>query len=355
VIDVPPEPAAAVAQADARRLYESAVADRLAGRPAEAALKLEQVLAMRPGDVDARLNLGLALLALGRLGEAEAELLAVTRQTPDYTDAWIGLARVEQRRGDLEAARRLAAEAERLAPGRAEVQLLQASLAPEPAWRIDVAVARSRLSGGLPDWTEARVSASRRLSGGWNATAASEITERFNDTDVYLEGRLDKRFTGGGAYIGLGGAPDADYRPEIALIAGGEARLTDRVVATLDASASRYPTGTVTGLHPGLRVNLAGDQAELSGRWINVRDENGVHRNGYMVLGRWQATDRVAFLAGYANAPESSDGTTVDVKAWNVRADVALTDRVMLRVGLLTEDRAAYDRDELSVALGWRF
>ncbi len=355
MIDAPPEPVAAVVQADPQRLYESAVADRRAGRPDEAAPKLEQVLALRPDDVDARLNLGLALLALGRLGEAEAELLAVTRQTPDYTDAWIGLARVDQRRGDLEAARRRTAEAARLTPGSAEVRSLQASLAPEPTWRIDIAVARSRLSGGLPDWTEARASAARQLGDHWSATAAVEATERFDDTDVYFEGRLDRRFAGGSAYVGLGGAPDADYRPEIALLAGGEARLTDRIAATLDASVARYPTGTVTGLHPGLRASLPGDRIALSARWINVRDENGVHRSGYGVLGRWQATDRVALRAGYADAPESSDGATVDVQSWSLGADVALTEHLMLRVGLLTEDRAAYDRDELSLALGWRF
>lgn len=355
VIDVPPEPAAAVVQADPRRLYESAVADRLAGRPGDAVPKLQQVLAMRPDDVDARLNLGLALLALGRLADAEAELLAVTRQTPDYTDAWIGLARVEQRRGDLQAARRRAAEAARLMPGSAEVRSLQASLAPPPPWRVDITVARSRLSGGLPDWTEASVSASRRLADGWSATAAVEVTDRFDNTDVYLAGRLDWSFDRGAFHIGLGGAPDADHRPELALFAGGEARLTDRITATLDASMARYSTGTVTGLHPGLRARLPGDRIELSARWISVRDESGVHRNGYAVLGRWQVTDRVAFRAGYADAPESSDGATVDVQAWNLGADVALTGRLMLRVGLLSEDRAAYDRDELSMALGWRF
>lgn len=355
VIDVPPEPLAAIIQADPRQLYESAVADRLAGRPADAVPKFEQVLATKPDDVDARLNLGLALLALGRLPEAEAELLAVTRQTPDYTDAWIGLARVEQRRGDLEAARRLATEAARLAPGSAEVRLLQASLAPEPASRVDVSVARSRLSGGLPDWTEARVSASRRLGDSWNATAAVEVTERFDNTDVYFEGRLDRRFAGGGAYVGFGGAPEADYRPEMALLAGGEARLTDQAFATLDASVARYPTGTVTSLHPGLRVSLPGDRAELSGRWINVRDENGVHRSGYAVLARWQATDRIAFRVGYADAPESSNGATVDVRAVNAGVDIALTQRLVLRAGLLSEERLAYDRDEFSLALGWRF
>ncbi|WP_426042816.1 YaiO family outer membrane beta-barrel protein [Brevundimonas sp. TWP2-3-4b1] len=355
MIDAPPEPVAAVVQADPQRMYESAVADRLAGRPGDAVPKLEQVLAIRSDDVDARLNLGLALLAIGRLGEAEVELLAVTRQAPDYTDAWIALTRVDQRRGDLEAARRRAAEAARLAPESAEVRSLQASLAPPPPWRVDIAVARSRLSGGLPDWTEASVSASRRLGDGWSATAAVEVTDRFDNTDVYFAGRLDRRVAGGGAYVGLGGAPDADHRPEIAVVAGGEARLTDRIAATLDASVARYPTGTVTGLHPGLRASLPGDRIELSARWVNVRDETGIHRSGYAVLGRWRATDRVAFRAGHADAPESSDGATVDVQAWNLGAEVTLTGCLMLRVGLLSEDRAAYDRNELSLALRWRF
>ncbi|HYC98398.1 YaiO family outer membrane beta-barrel protein [Brevundimonas sp.] len=354
MIVVPPEPAAVV-QVDPQNLYRSAVADRLAGRPAEAVPKLEQVLAVRPDDVDARVNLGLALLALGRLDEAEAALVEVTRRAPTYVDAWVGLARIRQRRHDLPAARLAASEAARLAPGDAEVSALQASLEPSPPWRLDVGAARSRLSGGLPDWTEARVSLSRRLGDGWSAGAAVEITERFDNTDVYLEARMDRAFDGGGLYLALGGAPDADYRPEIAFAVGGHARLAPRIDATLDASAARYPTGTVIGLHPGLRATLPGDRIQLSARWINVRDENGVHRSGYSALARWQATDRVALRAGYADAPESSEGATVDVKAGNLGADLGVTDRLTLRIGLLSEDRDAYDREELSLGLGWRF
>lgn len=349
-----PEPVPVV-QVDPRGLYHSAVADRVAGRPAEAVPKLEQVLAVRPDHVDARLNLGLALLALGRLDEAETAFLAVTRHTPAYVDAWVGLARVGQRRGDLPAARRAADEATRLAPGEAEVRALQASLAPPPPWRVEISGARSRLSAGLPDWTEARVAVSRRLGEGWSAGVAVEVTERFDDTDIYLETRLDRSFDGGEAYVALGGAPDADYRAEIALAAGGQARLGDRIHATLDASMARYPTGTVIGLHPGVRANLPGDRVQLSARWINVRDENGDHRSGYAAQARWQATNRIAFRTGYADAPESSEGATVDVKAWNLGADLDVTEHLTLRISLLSEDRGAYDREELSLGLGWRF
>lgn len=354
MIVAPPEPVPVV-QVDPQSLYQSAVADRVAGRPADAVPKLERVLAARPDHVDARLNLGLALLALGRLDEAEAAFLAVTRQAPTYADAWIGLARVGQRRGDLPAARRAADEAARLAPENAEVRALLASLAPPPQWRVEIAGARSSLSAGLPDWTETRVSVSRRLGEGWSAGVAVEATERFDNSDVYLEARLDRAFDGGELYVALGGAPDADYRPEIALAAGGRTRLTDRVSATLDASVARYPTGTVTGLHPGLRVDLPGDRVQLSARWINVRDENGDHRSGYAAQARWQATNRIAFRAGYADAPESSEGATVDVKAWNLGTDLDVTEHLTLRAGLLSEDRGAYEREELSLGLGWRF
>lgn len=349
-----PEPVLYV-QADPQSLYQSAVADRLAGRPAEAVPKLQQVLAARPDDVDARLNLGLALSALGRLEEAEVALLEVTRRAPAYGDAWAGLARVRQRRGDLPGARAAAEEAARLDPGSAETRALQSSLAPLPPWRLDLSAARSRISGGLPDWTEGRVSVSRRLGENWHASGVIEVTERFADTDVYVEARLDRRYRGGSFHVALGGAPDADYRPEIVLAVGGHARLTNRIAATLDASLARYPTGTVTGLHPGVQVNLPGDRVELSARWINVRDENGVHRSGYAAAARWQATDRIAVRAGYADAPESSDGATVDVAAWNLGADLDVTERLTLRIGLLSEDRDAYDREELSLGLGWRF
>ncbi|KQY91320.1 YaiO family outer membrane beta-barrel protein [Brevundimonas sp. Root1423] len=351
---VAPEPAAIV-QTDTQSLYRSAVADRLAGRPADAVPKLEQVLAARPDDVDARLNLGLALLALGRLDDAEAAFRTVLDRSPGYADAWIGLARVEQRRGNLGAARNMAAEARRVAPDSQDVLSLQAALKPAPVWRADIHTARSRLSNGLADWTETRLSIARRLDSTSSIALAVEATERFGNEDVYLEARLDKFVEGRSGYIAVGGAPDADYRPEIGVAAGGRIDLDAVVALTVDGSVARYRTGTVTNLHPGLALDLAADRVQLSARWINVWDEQGEYRNGYAAQARWQTTDQLALRMGYADAPETTNGVTVDVSAWNVGAEVALTDRLALRVGYLSEDRDAYDREELSVGLGWRF
>lgn len=346
---------AAIVQADPQALYASAVADRLAGRPAAAVPKLEQVLAARPEDVDARLNLGLALLALNRTEEAATAFRDVIARAPDYGDAHLGLARAEQRRGDLAAARRSAAEALRVAPRNPDALALADALRAQPLWRADLTASESRLSAGLPDWTEVRLSASRAVDAQWTAGGAVEVTRRFNDTDTYLEARADRAFTGGSAWFTVGGSPDADYRPELSVAGGGRWDVAPGLALTVDGSAARYRTGVVTGLHPGLAADLEEGRLQVSARWINVRDEAGEHRQGYAAVARWQATGRLALRAGVADAPESSEGVTVDVSSWSAGFDLDLSDRLMLRAGYLAEDRGAYDREELSAGLGWRF
>ena len=123
VQDVPAE-----VRIDPTTLYEAAVADRRAGRHEAALEKLDRVLQARPGDVDARLNRGLALLALDRPAEAEADFRAVLDAAPDYVDARIGLARAAQRRGDLAQARVEAGRALAAAPDRPDVRALRQTL-----------------------------------------------------------------------------------------------------------------------------------------------------------------------------------------------------------------------------------
>lgn len=350
----PPEPPPAIVQTDPQALYEAAVADRRAGRHQQALERLESVLAAQPDHVDARLNLGLAQLALNRLSEAETSFRAVLARAPDYAEAHAGLARVAQRRNDPDAARLEAAEAIRLAPNDPEIRALWNATRPQPQWRFDVDVTRSRLSDGLPDWTEARLAASRSLGDGWSTGLAAEWTERFGDSDLYLEGRAERGWNGRSLYVAVGGAPDADYRPELAVSFGGRLAIAQRLTLGVDGAVARYGVGTVVGLHPVAAFRVT-DQLELTGRWINVRDENGELRSGYAVSGYWQAADRLGVRLGYADAPESSEGVTVDVRTWSLGADIGLTDRVALRFSGLSEDRGAYQREALSVGLGWRF
>ena len=350
VQDVPAE-----VRADPAALYEAAVADRRAGQHGAALVKLNAVLQARPEDVDARLNRGLSLLALNRLDEAEADFDAVLAAAPDYVDARLGLAQIAQRQGDLDVARREVARAALAAPDRADVAALGGALRPPPAWRFDLDVSKSRLGADLPGWTEMRLGALRALDERWTIGGAAEWTERFDNEDLFLEARLDRRFAWGGAYAALGGALEAEYRPEASLRAGAEIRLSPTVAGTLDASAARFASGDVTSLQPGLAADLAQGRIRVAARWINVWDETDQHRTGYALSARWEATDRLRLRLDHADAPETSEGVTVDIRAISVGAEIGLTDQVSLRLGALHEDRGAYDRDAITLGLGWRF
>ncbi|HST91898.1 MAG TPA: YaiO family outer membrane beta-barrel protein, partial [Brevundimonas sp.] len=307
-----------------------------------------------PGNVDARLNQGLSLLALGRLDEADSAFQAVLAAAPDYADAEVGRARVAQRRRDPSAALASARRAQALEPGRTDIRGLVRELEPAP-WRIDLDSSRSTLSAGLPEWTEQRLAVSRRVAEGWDASVAIERTERFDNIDIYTEGRLERRLSGGSAYVAFGGAVDADYRPELALRTGGAYELGGGLSAKVEASIARYGVGTVVSLQPGLAASLLADRLNLSVRWINVRDETGTHRQGYAIGGAFQASDRLRVRAGLADAPESSEGVTVDVRSRTVGFDLGISDRATVRVTATSEDRQAYDRDEIAVGIGWRF
>lgn len=340
-------------------LYAQAVQDRLAGRNTAAISALERVISTRPDDVDARLNLGLALLAENRLDEADAAFDAVLRQAPGYVDAHIGRARAAQRRGEVDGARAALDAAEAVVPGAdpdidaVRSGLVSASVYP---WRLDAGFSQSELSAGLEPWREASVSLSRRLDDRRAVTGVVERTERFGDVDVFIEGRYDQRIGTGSAYIAVGGAPNADYRPEVSVKVGGQAALGGRgFSATLDAGLARYRSGTVTTLQPGLQQTLLDGRVLLTGRWINVWDETDTYRSGYAIGAVWSVVPSVRIRGAYADAPESSEGMTVDVRATSAGVEVDVGDHATLRLTGVHEERKAYDRDELGFGVGWRF
>ncbi|MFN4040175.1 MAG: YaiO family outer membrane beta-barrel protein [Brevundimonas sp.] len=349
VQDVPPE-----VRTDPTALYEAAVADRRAGRHEAALIKLNTVLQSRPGDVDARLNRGLCLLALNRLDEAEADFESVLVDAPDYVDAFLGLAGVAQRRGDLSRARTEVQRAAAAAPDRPDVAALDRALRPSLAWRVDLDVSKSRLGADLPDWTEVRLGVVRALDERWTFAGSAEWTERFDNEDLLLEARLDRRFAWGAAYAALGGAVEAQYRPEVSLRAGTDIRLSPTFSGTLDTSVARFASGDVISLQPGLAADLVQGRVRLAARWINLWDEADEHRTGYSLSAQWAASDRLSLRLSHADAPETSEGVTVDVRAVSLGAEIGLTDQITLRLGALHEERGAYDRDAITLGLGWR-
>ncbi|MBL0967740.1 MAG: YaiO family outer membrane beta-barrel protein [Brevundimonas sp.] len=350
VQDVPAE-----VREDPSALYAAALSDRRAGRAAAAEARLRRVLQIRPDDVDARLLLGLSLIDLERLDEAEDELLRVVEAAPNYVDAQIGLARISQRRGDRHGFAMRAAEAVRLAPERADVRDLVQSKRDVPRWRLDVDVERSRLGAGLSDWNETRLSATHLANAPWSFAASVERTDRFDRVDIFTELRIARSFAGGEGWIAVGGAAEADHRAELSLRAGGVWTVAPAITATLEGSIARFPAGEVKSLQPGLGVDLFGGRASVSGRWINLWDERGDRVDGYAVSARWAVSDRFRLRLDHADAPETSEGVVADVSSVALSGEWDLTERLSLRAGLVDEQRTFYDRQAVSVGVGWRF
>lgn len=340
--------------------YDEAVAARQAGNPERAAALLRPIVAANPGHADAQVQLGLALLALDRLDEAEQAFRQALAVAPDYADARVGLARIAQRRGDNAAAR---AELDRVDQAYPDAAALRAQLDGKPAgsgWRLDLDGSYSALEGGQPDWRELSVQLGRQMTADRAVAGRVEVARRFDNTDVYGEVRLDQRLSDRvTAYASFGGAPGADFLPEWQVSLGGSARITDggsATVLTLDTRHAQYAAGDVQTVSPGIEQYLADGRVWLTGRWINIFDEDGEHQSGYLLRADALATDRLRLFAGYSDAPDTSEGVVVDTRTVFGGAALDLDARTSLRLSLAHEDReTGFDRTQLSLGVGFGF
>jgi YaiO family outer membrane protein len=312
--------------------YDRGVAARLAGDAEAAVAALSEAVAAEPGNADAHLQLGLALLQAGRLDEAEASLRRTLALAPDYEDAHLALARLAERR----------------------------RAAPEYRTQVDLDGSYSALEGGRPDWKEVSLQFRQRMSESSAIGAGAEYARRFGRSDLYLEGRLEHRFSDAvTAYASLGGTPEADFRPEWQVGAGGTLRLGGRAnatILTLDARAAEYPAGRIYTLNPGVEQYLAGGRVWLTGRWINVFGEDGDHVSGWLGRGDLMATDRLRLFAGASDAPDLSEGVVTDLFSLFGGVSYDVTPRTTLRLSLAHEDRErGGDRLQAAAGLGFRF
>ncbi len=353
-------PTMAAQQTDLDQLYKDGVAARLAGKSAIAVDELQTVVNARPHDVDARLNLALAQMGLHLYDDADANLLQVLDQAPNYADARVARARIAWYRGNLAAAD--AQLAPLVAQGNADAMALSAQVAAARLgaallpWRLDVTGSLSSLTNEQPAWREATVSLGRRLDERTSATVTVDDAEQFSQTNVYLQARVDLRLGSGSAYVGVGGTPDATFRPDVAVLGGFNAAISHSVgvtAFTLDASWARYPVGDVRAIDPGIEETLG--RLTLSAKWVNVIDENNMYSAGIIVGGVVSVTPKIQLRAGYSDAPDTELGVTERVKAVTAGGEYDLGRRVSLRLDVGHELYTAYDRNYVAIGTVWRF
>lgn len=348
--------------------YARGVELRQAGRAAEAIPLLEAASrGAGAADADVWLNLGLAYSAVGRFDDAERALAEAKRLAPTYADVDVARARVAFFRGDLAGAEQQLAPLLAAQPPNADARTLadqiaaarRAPAAPAAAeasarWRLDLGATYGDRTKGLSS-TRIGQAALSRTADGLTVGGSVEHARQFGASDTYVEGLLASRW----GYVALGGTPNADFRPEWAIRAGlvSSARAIGggwSAQLAVDGGHAHYPTGGVWSLHPSLTV-ARGEALSLTARWINVIDETDEYRTGYALRGGWRPVPRLLLSAGWSHAPESSEGVTVRVKATSLGVAFDLSDDLTLRLDGVHEDRPAYDQNLVSVGVTRRF
>lgn len=338
--------------------YRQGVLAREAGHPAAAVRLLEQWLGERPNDADARLHYGYALLDLGRTADAEAAFRRVLAQAPDYADARIGLARVEQRRGKPG---RALAWLDPLPADNADAGAVRAQLAKpvSPRWSLDVGAAVTAVGRRQPDWREASGQFSYRFSEQASLSGRIEDSRRFGMHDTYGEGQVVRRFsTALSAYLLAGGTPHADYRPRWQIGGGISALIragADATVLAFDLREARYGAGRIATLQPSIEQHVLGGKAWVTGRTIILIDGRQVHVGA---LGRidLQASPTLRVFAGAADSPDTSAGVVTRVTSLFGGIEAALGPRQLLRLSLAqTNQQVGASRTEFALGAGLRF
>ena len=353
--------------------FDTGVAARREGRPAEAVAVFQQLEAEDPRNTDVLVQLGFSQLAANNLDLARESFERALAIAPDYRDANLGLAQVAVRRGELDMAEQQAgivlasrtdAEAQavltQVAAARNEDSDREATAF---RWRVDADGTFSNLTGPAEDWREGTLRMGYQLTPATRVSAALELSKRFNLFDAYVEGRIDHRFSEQiSAYAFFGGTPDADFRPELAFGGGAEAALLNpggvlsSTALSLGGYVRHYPDAQVIGVSPGLVQYLFDGRAWVTAYWINVLAEEGGHDDGYSMRADVQASDALRLFAGWSDAPDPEDGDSVRTRSLFAGASLDITEHVTIRGSYAHEDRSAgYDRSVFSAGVGVRF
>jgi YaiO family outer membrane protein len=339
--------------------YEAGVAARHAGHPGKAALLLRRAAQKDPQNSDIQVQLGFAYLAAGRLGEAEIAFRRTLDLAPAYDSAKLGLAHVAFRRGDLATAQ---AELDQIASPDADAEALRrqivSALEARPwRWSIDFDGSYSQLNQGS-DWRSAGLTLLRRFDDETTVAANLEMTNRHDHTDVYGEARIDYRFAPGIHFnFLLGGAPQADHRPELQVGAGTSIRVHDGPAATalrLDLRHADYATGPVNIVTPGLEQHIGGT-VWVTVQWINVWDSYA-YSSGWLARADFMPSERLRLFAGAADAPDLDTGTVVRTQTFYGGVSLGLGGGVSARLSFAHDDpEGTSNRDTLALGLGYRF
>ncbi|TAH34212.1 MAG: YaiO family outer membrane beta-barrel protein [Alphaproteobacteria bacterium] len=234
----------------------------------------------------------------------------------------------------------------------------------DPVWQTDAGFEFSDFSRrNQPNWNQEFTQVTRFFDSKKMAMHGKIIRyDQFSNIDSEYEAGVDRSFFPWlNAYLYGSMAPDADFRPEWRLMGGGSLRLNDPawnlvpVWLTLDSRYEDYSDTEVMNINPGLRIEPA-DRWSIAGRMISVKQRNEERVYGFDLRLDGAVADDWRFYTGYANAPETVAGVTVDTTTYFAGAAIDITQAHTLRLGYTHDDREnSYIRQVLNVSLTYRF
>ena len=336
---------------------------RADGRYDEARRALEQLLAVTPDDPDLLRRLASVSAAQGDLNKAQGQIDRALALAPEDLDIQLARANILLWRGQRAAAQRQADAVAARAPDYPELDLLQARLADDAAGS-GLRVTALFVGGGISDidfdnrdgesWSSQTASLGLALSRDAGASVAVEREQRAT-TDVRLSARFDHRFGTSSAYVSGSVVPNADFRENWSIGAGGEIALTGRATALLDIRYADYRDEGIFSAQPGLRYAL-GDQTSVTARAINLFGDGDEFRLGGSLQLDHRPENKVGGFAVVASYPDVEAGDVRQLRSGAVGLIIPLAERFTLTTVGAYEDREnSYRRLSGTLVLGFRF
>lgn len=179
--------------------------------------------------------------------------------------------------------------------------------------------------------------------------------ERRADTDVRLSGRATTRIRNGNYYLGAGITPDADFRDQWRLVAGGQALLASGWRGTADLRLARYRSGMSASIEPGISY-IAARGIRISARMINLLDGDGDYRIGAAARADFELADGHILFASAARYPDREADVTKQLRSFALGGTINLDPRWRLRLTASDEKREdSYHSQSVNLGLTYRF
>lgn len=179
--------------------------------------------------------------------------------------------------------------------------------------------------------------------------------ERRAVTDVRLSGRATTRTRNGNYYLGAGITPNADFRDQWRLVAGGQILVTSGLRGTADLRLARYRSGISASIEPGI-LYVAARGMTLSARMINLLDGDGGYRIGAAARADYELADGHILFASAARYPDREADVTKQLRSFALGGTIKLDSRWRVRLAASDEKREdSYHSQSVNLGLTYRF